>query len=440
MAGFDYEFELQVLAGAIADSRYRNRVKRIVRRADPWTTQALRELWELVSSLGDRDTLTAGLVKRFVDDITDDDEAAEVLEAAREVFEVVPTATGYAARKLETWVRKHSLVAGTAALIDKLSADDVEGSEELIRALARDPFALQNGVDGGDWFEGFDERQSQRLEEKEDPALRPVIRTRLPTLDSKLNGGLRLEEFGLIVGFTNVGKSFFALNFAFVGAASDFVVCYVSTEMSKLLVDTRLDARFFKRETADFYAHAFSKRDLAEFEDRRARLRSRIEKRLYTYAVPVNSLTKAGLEEILDDVEEDAGAPVQLLVMDSADHMLPSARIREKRLQQSAVYWDLKAIVGERKLACWTTTHAGGSFKPLLTEFDQAESKEKGKIASKIITLNQTRAEQRADLLRVYIAKNRGGEKGEVVWVATDYARGSIAETDPPDDEEDDDE
>ena len=438
---FDSTFELDVLGGAARDAKYRDRVRRVIRAADPWTSAHTRSTWRVIDKLENGDVFTAEIAAKFLAGIEDDDDRAEVKLVVKAILSKPPAAAGYAAGLLEEWTRRAGLIAGTAKVVDKLAVGDTRGAEEVIRTLRLDPAALRNGVEGGDWFEGWEERQRARKEEVDNPDLRPVIRTRIAGLDHVLKGGIRVEELGLIVGFTNVGKSFFALNFAFTGAASGVPTLYISTEMSKALVDTRLDARFFKRESSDFYTAAFSKADLEEFEERRERARATLERRLFTYAVPVNSLTKGGIEDLLDDCEQKSGERVPFLVMDSADHMLPSTRIPEKRLQQSAVYWDLKAIVAERKVACWSTCHAPGSYKPLLTEFDQAESKEKGKIASTVLTLNQTPDEQRHDLLRIYVAKNRGGEKGSIHWIATDYARGSIEETEAPDGfEEDEDE
>lgn len=437
--GFDYDFEIDILSAAARDHSYRSRVKKIVRRTDPWSSSSLRDVWELVSKLGDGDKLTGSLVAKFIDDIDDDDEAEDVTAVAREVLLSAPTAPGYAATKLREWTRKHALVGGAAKLIDRLSGDDVEGAEGLIQRLAKENATPGLGVEGGDWFLGFDARQKSRIEERDNPKLSPVIRTRLPTLDVKLKGGLRIGELGLIVGFTNVGKSFFALNFAFVAAASGFTTILVSTEMEKIETDTRLDARYFRRDSSDFYSYNFTKKDLKKFEARRKRTEAILKGRLHTYSTPVNSLTKAGLEDIIDESQDRSGTKMSMIIMDSADHMLPMTHIREKRLQQSAVYWDLKSLLAERKLACWSTCHAPGNFKPLLTEFDQAESKEKGKIASKIITINQTPDEHRKDIVRTFVAKNRNGEKHSTHWVETDYARASIVEIEPPEDEDDED-
>lgn len=433
MSVFDHEFEMELLAGAARDRVERKRLKRLLAKADPWSSPGLRGVWGLLAQMGDDDVLTRSLIARHVKTIKDDDEAEEVAQVALEALATTPTAFGWATNVLEEWVRKAALTDGIGKVISFLSKDNVADAELALRKIQATGAGALNLTDGGDWFDGFDGRQQQRLLEKTSPDLRPVIPLHLQELDDKFKGGIRVEEVGLIVGYTNVGKSFFALHTAFASAASGFTTVYISTEMSKMLVDTRLDAKFFQRPSDDFYDYRFTAADLSRFEDKRARLTARMKERLFTYSTPVNSLTKHGIEAILDDVEAVSGTKVNLLVLDTADHMLPLTTIRDKRLQQSAVYWDVKAVAAERKLAVWTTCHTGGDgSKALLTEFDQAESREKGKIADKIITLNQTAAEYREDILRAYIAKNRGGDKGDTCWIATDFARASIERADPP--------
>lgn len=429
--GFDIDFEREILAGCVKDHDYRRLVSRATRSDDPWSTEAHRELWGLIDKLGPGDRLTGTIIASRVR-VIDEDAADDLVAAGRLVLTSAPKAKHYAATKLAEWVHDLRLRRGIGEAIKHLGDGDYAAVESDLRGMTRAAPGVRPWT-GGEWWGSFDERQERRITEREDPTLAPRVATRLPTLDRALNGGLRLSKVGLVVAHTGKGKSATVNNFAFASAAGGHLTAYVSTEMNKELIDTRFDARCFGFPASDFELARFGVADLEEFDARRARLHKRLAKKLWTFSIPPKMLNLGHIHDILDEVEQETGERMVSLVVDSPDHMVPMEKLRDYRLQQAAVYWDIKQVTEERMLATWATTQGTKEYLgKLITAEGTAESYDKARIADVIVTLNQTEAEARENMLRAYIAKNRSGERGGLVYLESDWARMIVQETDPP--------
>lgn len=432
---FDADFERDILIQSAQDPAFRKHAKRIVTHNDPWSVSAHKYLWEIIAQLGDRDTLTSKMIAKKLNLESDDDLIDAVGKLSKKVIKGKAVSPDYGLEELRKWTRKTTIQGTLSDIIKDMKTGDIEEAEKRIAKLSRSANKIVDD-ESGDWFDGWEERQAKRLEEKLNPDLRPRIKTRFKRLDKIMNGGLAPEQMGLILGHTNVGKSIAAMNFAFYAAAAEIPTLYISTEMSKEIIDTRIDSRFMARPTEDFFRHNFTRFDLEEFEDRRARLKKRFSGNLLTVATPMNTLTRSMIEGYIDEINDRGGKQVKLIVIDCGDHMVPEVPIREIRHQQIAVYWDLKSLIATRQIACWATVHASGDKKALLTEFDMAESKDKGKIADLIITLNQTVKERMDDRLRLYVAKNRTGEKGAIINLKANYAHSLFEEMTEEEEEE----
>lgn len=428
---FNNHFECEVLAGCVADADYRKGVRRILRDTDPWSTDSHRELWTIISRLGSEDRLTGSIVAHRIEELSDagrDAVAEDLAATAKRILTTAPKASGYAAEKLRDWVKDYRIRAGIEESIKHLSDQNYSGVSDVLKKLTRSSDGKVQW-EGGDWWAGFDERQDTRINEAEDPEMAPSVPTRLPTLDRILNGGHRTTKVGLVVGHTGRGKSATLLSFAFFSAAAGKLTVYVSTEMNKALVDTRFDARCFGYPTSDFATGRFTAADLEEFDDRRVKLAGKLEQKLHTYSIPPRVLTLPMLHEILDEVEDAAGERVVTLVIDSPDHMRASEKMRDYRLEQAAVYWDIKQIAEERALATWASTQGTKEYLgKLITAEGTSESYDKARIADVILTLNQTDAEAKDSIVRMFVAKNRSGERGDIIYLNTDFARMHIEE------------
>lgn len=432
---FNEDFELDILIAASGDFAYRRRIQRMIKDVDIWSTDAHRELWDVVNKLGASDKLTTKVLVHRITRLEDAgrDSLADDLEiTAKRVLGEDAGAPEYAAETLREWVGDYRARVGLEEAIKFLGDGDYEKLDETFRSLSRRQLTEAEWT-GGNWLAGFEGRQEKRILEREDPTLAPTIPTRLKTLDRVMHGGLRQTKVGLVVGHTGRGKSAIVLGFAFIAGAKGHLTVYISTEMSKELVDTRLDARAFGYPVGDFATAKFTVADLEDFEERRERLAARVADNIWTYSIPPKMLTLAKIHEILDEVEEATGRKVDQLVVDSPDHMSPMTKMRDYRLEQAAVYWDLKQVAEDRDKAVWASCQGSKEYiGKLLTAEGTSESYDKARIADVILTLNQSPEEEKESIVRMFVAKNRSGEKGAIIYLATDFARMHVEETEPP--------
>lgn len=427
--------EQDLLIQAAKDPEYRNKVKKIFRAAtvSPFTHITYQRMWDLLEGLGQRDKLTKEAAESFCKDFSSEDRE-EVLNFAQSALSGEAEAPDYALDSVRKFVKKSVLTISLGEAIDALE----DGKEDVLKDSLSKGLrvvtggAVENdwdGEEGGNWFEGFKLRQEKRKEEKDDPDRATVVPTRIHTIDKIFGGGPREPDLCLVTGRTNIGKSFVMGHISFAAAAQSHLCIHICTEMSKMEIDTRFDARLFGRETGDFYKFDFSPEELIEFEERRERTSKALKENLWTYSVPIDTLNRFGLIDLMDEVQDTTGRKVKVICIDTADQMLPDRFIKEERLRHKKVYENLKRVAREHHLVVWSSAHVPGSEeKELLGELDLSESKDKGKLASRIITLNQTAAERRHGIIRAYVPKNRNGPRGHIAYLETDFARAQIRE------------
>lgn len=436
---FNEDFEVDILTQSACDPAYRKRVKRTLDAVavDVWSTDVHGEMWEILRRLGDADTLTDPIIDARLDQLERRGKRAladELDHLAGRVMSTTAKAPSYAVEELQEWVRHHEIRSGLEDAIKLLGDEDHDAIDERLRELSRRTSrTLRQQWEGGEWFRGFEERQERRIAERDDPTLAPFVETRIPSLDRVLGGGLRETKVGLVVGHTGRGKSAIVLGFTFNAGAQGTLSVYISTEMNVDLVNTRLDARCFAYPVGDLTAAKFSSADEREFEARRARLRARLEDNIFVFSVPPKTLNLAMIHEILGEVESKTGRKVGFLAVDSPDHMVPMTKFRDYRLEQAANYWDLKHVAEERHIATWASTQGAKEYMGrLITAEGTSESYDKARIADVIFTLNQSPEEEGMSVMRGFVAKNRSGEKGAVIYLATDFARMHVEETAAP--------
>jgi len=431
---FDVAFERDILAKAAVDPVYRESARRLLDEHS-FTASQHGWLWKVIAKLSYTDRLTGHVaLARAKKDIKDEEERGEHLRVALQILRHEPGSAAASLKELGDFLLYQHLSSGIEKAIRAMDGGKVDEASESLREAIR--FRPQTQYESVDWIEGFEERQKDRKELSEHPERRLVIPTRLKKLDGLLSGGIEVSELGLIVATTNRGKSSTAVHLSFWAAAQGFNTTYISTEMGIDPVATRHDTKLLGLPYSKIKQYQFDKDELEEAEARVDRLRSRLEKRLRIVATPLRRASIATVEQVLDDLEAE-GRTTQLLVMDSGDHLQPSQKHREFRLEQANVYWDLKSLAGERGMACWCTTHAPKEVvNKIATAENTAEAYDKARIADIIFTLNQTKADERSDRLTGYLAKNRQGRAKVLIPLIADFAHMHIEEAEPEEEPE----
>lgn len=246
----------------------------------------------------------------------------------------------------------------------------------------------------------------------------------------------------LLGDFTVTHNSIFGANVAFWAAFSGYRTIYISTEMSRRLVNTRLDSRWLAIAYDRIKEYDFTDDELELIEARMAKT-SKLIGKLLVYDIPVSRCNMEAVEQIIDDVEDEWGTPA-VLVFDSADHLTPRERVNSRRDKESAAYWEFKSLCHERNLVGWSTSHAPKDMvNKIATAENVGESYDKARICDSMFTLNQNKADREQGILKLYVAKNRQGPAGRMLHLQGDFARMFLQEDenyveDSGDDDDDD--
>ena len=237
-------------------------------------------------------------------------------------------------------------------------AQDEEEVDEKAREILTDGLRAlgRNGVQPQiSWFEEVDARAKGYLSDDEGVVLVP---TPFPRLNKAMGGGIPEDSFSCIVADPNIGKSGLCVQ---IGATAIFeggaAVLHISTEESVRQVAARYDSYITEVDRKLWTTKQVNANDVdllvkkvkrhVDFKDRL------IIQRLVptTHVVEVRS----GAQDIR---EKNPGLPL-IVIIDSADHLITTADAKRWD-NETAVYWFLKALAGDKMLApiaVWTTTH-----------------------------------------------------------------------------------
>ena len=435
---FGPEFELDVLAHAARIPRFRRRAVRILSDYS-FTDPEHGWIFNILCQLGGMDTLTETIILQRVDqDFPDKEDTQEDhIRTALEIFKHRPKAPEYTLNQLGRFAKAQALQAGMTKAVQLLEKGRVEDAAAVLSKVSR-----ERGIDYelGDWYTEFEERQASRREGTSD--LIKVPTGFLPTFDRRV-GGLESKELGLIIGTTGRGKSFFAANLAYWSALQGHRVVYISTEMDRHLVATRIDARWLGIEYDRIRNYDMSPEELSRIQRMYENREKDLKGMLITSHVPVRRCTIEVVEQILDDTEDEYGC-VHLLVFDSADHLMPGQKSQSRRDKETSAYWEAKSLADERNIPVWTTTHAPKDVvNKIATAENVGESYDKSRTAAVVLTLNQSKADYEEGLLKLFVAKNRQGQGRFIIPIRGQFALSHFEEDQSENDEdgdEDDDE
>ncbi len=392
---FDLAFESEILAQCLRDGDYLKQASRLLDAhhfGSPqlgWVWDVLKETW---TAHAERATVGI-LAARAERDFPDGDDRRLHLELVIKLFRTAPVTPRATLSELQRFVRFVSLQVALEQGAKELERGNIDKAwDEVRRATLRDlrPKAYKLSR----WMEEFEQRQAERKHRAENPDQYICVPTGLPRLDSIVTG-LQAGELGLIMGTTKVGKSIMLNHLGYQAILRGYGVAHFSLEMPVERVAARYDSRFTMLAHRKFKDYDFTAEDFQVIDARLAKMRKKLNGKLRIVSMPSRSCSintlKHALEEVRSEIE------VQLIVVDSGDHMVSLINYGSKRLEQTEVYLDLKSWAEEEGLPLWSSTHAGREWAgKRATAEAAAESYDKSRIADLVGTLNELRNRSRA--------------------------------------------
>lgn len=336
---------------------------------------------------------------------------------------------------LESYIKAVRLQA-VYAEVGKLYNQSQQGkAEKTLREYAEwlAGFTLKNSsfIDVAATFsERF--QKNRKREEEEEQSMQPrVTRFYIPYLDA-LNGGRSLRgQLTCFLASTGVGKSHIAkwigvradiddslhvLHFQLEGSEEEALNAYSGGLISK-------NAYFFER-------GKISDIEMRHMEKQVASYAGSITVRSYPrFNAQVSTLD---IKNSLAEYRKLKGHNPDIVITDSMDLLTDANRKtwgadheRAKRITVANDLKDLAADEGVWMVVTYQSTIEDRDWlndeRNVLTEYNCSEAKGLARPCTHLISLNQSSAERKENVMRLHIAKSRFFKKGDTIKIATDY-------------------
>lgn len=275
------------------------------------------------------------------------------------------------------------------------------------------------------------------------------MRTGMSCYDNRY-GGLWTKEFLLIMGDTNVGKTFCVVYLGKLALLQGKKVLHVTLETSKELVQERYFMSLSAKVSRRFYEVVSREGDFFNvaddgFESKDSDIKEKLEVQVGNNTIEVEVMREEhimrkleflkrrgarlwlyqgvgfsvrDLVELLEKIEIEYGEKVDIVLLDSPDQMISGSKVSDEvRLRERDIYRRLLDLTKERNITTVVTTQArrGSRNKFLLTSEDVAEAYDKVRIADTVWVINQTKKEAEANIVRIYVDKCRHAKPGLLI-------------------------
>lgn len=449
MMTFDLEFEESIIAAALKDTDFLKQASRLLDAhhfASPslgWVWKVVRETW---TRFAERVTPKI-LMARASTDFKDEDDERVHLELVAKLYRIEPASPKAALDELGRFVRFVTLHTTLEEATRALEKNDVDKAFEAVRKtslldLRPKSYKMTR------WMEEFDERQRSRKHKAEHPDEYTLVPTGLKKLDDIILG-VQAGELALIMGTTGRGKSIFLVHVGYQAIIRGFSVVHFTLEMPDHQIAARYDSRFTGMEHKKFKTFGFTGEELRIIDAKVSKNRERLKDKLRIISMPIRAANINAVRHAIEEVR--AEMPVDMVIIDSGDHMQSVRKFDQKRIEQAEVYWDLKTMSEEDEIPVWSSTHAGREWESkIATAEAAAESYDKSRIADMVLTLNSPKARSRTtkvveedeedaeegpggavvkrSSLELYLAKYRDGEGKVRIPLDADFAKMLIRE------------
>ena len=264
--------------------------------------------------------------------------------------------------------------------------------------------------------------------------LRSLVR--LPSgvrdLDELISGGLPRGQLGMFVGGPGAGKSMCLSHLAASAAMNGVCVAYATLELPEAIVLARIKAAI-TRVPIDAIMAGGERSDTAK-----AALEATPVCPLYVRYFTPQVTTVDDMTSWLKRLDDSAGRPIDLLIVDYADKLTDPKRSKEQGAYKTMelVYESLRILAVDRNMWSWTASQAtrrskkdSGESRSIDLEHT-ADSLHKVRVADLVVTLNYD--DERNEMV-FFVAKNRtGAGRKHTSPVPVDFSIGQVSPLQPP--------
>lgn len=217
--------------------------------------------------------------------------------------------------------------------IDLLIREIVDGASKAKSVIEGNNFQIV------DYAENYEDRQQRRKLERDNPSINPRILTGIRGLDQQF-----ILKAPMLVDFLAPFKRYksIVLNaMSYSGVLQGFNVAHVVYENSMELTTDRFDSMFMGM-NFDRIRNFLISRDEKESMDRLFEWMRSWQNRLKIIKCHPKQTTVQQVEDELSRIQDKEGRKFDLEVWDYINLVAPSKNMKEERLNQGQIVWDLK--------------------------------------------------------------------------------------------------
>lgn len=354
------------------------------------------------------DELQEGILREL-----DDEDALDATNLLKSVSRHKEESAEHIADKAMEFAQTQAMKIAILESVDCIKDGDLSTPLRLVKDAQRVgqdrlSLGLELVDDAEDWV--YDELHGRRFP------------TGLPQLDGVIGGGLVGGEYGLVMAPPGRGKSTLLINIGYgmaglTGAANVLSLTY-EMPASKYLKRYALRVAGITLSRG----HGDEKRYISSL---RARAKQRLRGKLRVRKPDDYSVD--GIRRLIDALAAENWT-TEALIVDYPDLMAPMRKRRELRFELADIARDLRALGVEYGMPVWGATQAGRQaiYKEVITLADVAEAIEKTAIADVVVSICQTREEEKLGHGRLFMAKIRDGEDKFIVPVTINFGQQAI--------------
>jgi replicative DNA helicase len=331
----------------------------------------------------------------------------------------------YTIDELKEFVNTRELAKLIERGLTHLESGEIEKTISTLTA-ANKVKAYQNEYIVCDWLNTLDDRQKERKQRKLHPERSRFIKLPWHGLN-KVIGGLQPGEVAGFASLTNIGKSIILMLCGKQAVLDQKNVIHFTGENSLWQTNQRYDAAMFGIAYDKFKFYRFKKAELKQLRQMAKDTRKLFGSRLRTVKFIPRRASIITLERVIEELYVNEGFKADLIVIDSADHLVPAMKQEQFRLDQSEIYWDVKTLGAAHDIPIITSTQVAKTWRGKKAAAESlAEAYDKARILDIVITINQL-DEDSQDLIML-LAKNRDGKRNVEFPMVAEYGNMSIKE------------
>jgi hypothetical protein len=255
-------------------------------------------------------------------------------------------------------------------------------------------------------------------------AFEPVTDTatyfNIKSIDNALGGGLKFGSYVILLGYTNIGKSWLMAHLSKMAVRNGNSVLYVPIEMANKIAKLRLRMAF-----AGLSQVAINERINAV----QAQISDSLLKgsNVFLLGDEEKGMCVTDLPLVLDDIEERYDVRPRIILLDSADDMVaPIGNYRSPLDENTALHTWLKNYAKDEDLLVATTVQSRreGENRWWLTAGTVGENIYKARRAHVGVSINASPGEIELGYYRFYLFKHTYGPVGAKAWAKRDFSIG----------------